>query len=348
MRIAHSVLVTPHKCGLYETAREMAEAERALGADARIVTPNDDHEEEEDRGVPIVPLRWADDADVIINHSGQDNGMRAPHVPRVHIMHATPYHKFLLEHFAPPNSPYTYLYYAARMKAFKAFVTLWKEHLDFWSIVISEDRLHFVPAPVNLSKWRPLSDDEMPYNFASGGGAPNIVYASPWRPGHDGFYCVQAFMKFAQLVPGAKLHIYSAPPIKDIFKIFCDHMAIRGNMGEVRPIDHIIPNMRPIFASADIVLASCRVGSRVVREALACGAQVVMARGVDLCTPFYCEPHDVNRFAEIIRAAWTDRLFNKKESIERNRSDAVKHFDSANTAKGIIAVCEKVLGESKE
>ena len=37
MKIAHIVHVTPGACGMYETARDLVIAERAVGIDARLV-----------------------------------------------------------------------------------------------------------------------------------------------------------------------------------------------------------------------------------------------------------------------------------------------------------------------
>ena len=73
MKVAHVVRVTPRKCGLYETTRELVVALRALGVDSKMVpfcgSKKDDYCEPEDRGAPITAENYLNEADVIVNHS---------------------------------------------------------------------------------------------------------------------------------------------------------------------------------------------------------------------------------------------------------------------------------------
>ena len=61
MKVAHLAIITPRKCGLYETTRELVKGLREIGVDSRLVDPAPARNPimwkgTEDRGVPVVTL----------------------------------------------------------------------------------------------------------------------------------------------------------------------------------------------------------------------------------------------------------------------------------------------------
>jgi len=340
MRLCHVVRVTPHGCGLYETVRDLVVKEATLGHDVFIVDPERDLAAW-DRGATIELRSRARTADILINHSGLGAALRDVGVPRIFIQHATPYHKFLREQIEKAQD-YTYLEFLTKDDRYKAFVTFWPEHMAYWELLVPKEKLHAVNAPVDLGCWRLPGGNDAGYDFGGKRGEINIIYASPWRVGYDGFHILHAFHLFAQQVKGAKLHIYASPIVQRAMRVLYDALSDKGILGEVC-VEHK-NDMRPIYYAADAVLVQCGEASRVVRESLACGAQVVMRPG-NTFTPYLAEPHNISCYADAMRCAWIDQYDNKLDSMVQNRRSAERHFDSANTAKGIIAVCEKVLEE---
>ena len=100
MRVSHMVAITPGRCGLYETTRELVTGLFKLGVDSRMVDPTKDKNKlhpsgDNDRCAPISDMDWATKADVIINHSGYDNTpIEKTKQPVIHIAHGRPGQSF--------------------------------------------------------------------------------------------------------------------------------------------------------------------------------------------------------------------------------------------------------------
>lgn len=327
--VAHSAIVTPHLAGLYETARDLVAAERALGLDARIVDPVKPHEGE-DRGVPIAPLEFAQGADVIVNHSGLGK-LNLTDRPIIHALHGRPYSTFRLEQ-SGKIAAYSNLRRIAGDPRYRAFVTFWPEFVPYFSLILPEKKLWYASAPVNLEAWSP--DGPAGYEWHGKGGEINVVCADVWRDDKDPFHVINAFLLFARRNPGAKLHIYAAPQKGTAWGILKALLREAGVLGEcagfVRGLDNV-------YRAADVVITPHRMAVRTVREALACGCSVVMAPG-NRYTPFRAEPEDIEAFAGMIGKA-VNGGYNLRE---RNRAKAEKHFDPAATARVFVDLIERV------
>jgi len=209
MKVAHVVRVTPRKCGLYETTRELVVALRALGVDSKMVpfcgSKKDDYCEPEDRGAPITAENYLNEADVIVNHSGLNNEQAALGKPIIHVIHGRPRSSFLLEQKGEIKI-YSFYRTAGGDPRYKAFVTFWQEHMPFWEVMLPKGKLHSVPAPVDLDAWTP--DGPTGYGFHGHKGSINVVCTDVWRADVDPFFIIHGFVEFAKTHPGAKLHLY--------------------------------------------------------------------------------------------------------------------------------------------
>ena len=70
MRVAHMVVITPGRCGLYETTRELVAGLFRAGVDSRMVDPTKETNKlhpggDNDRCAPIADMEWALKADII-------------------------------------------------------------------------------------------------------------------------------------------------------------------------------------------------------------------------------------------------------------------------------------------
>ena len=118
MKTAHAAVITPRRCGLYETTRELVVGLRRQGVDARIVDPRGDKNElrpegTEDRGAPFADESWIDEADVIVNHSGLGEWEKSK-TPQILIAHGRPRSSFISE--ATGSTP-IYSYHYAKNKS---------------------------------------------------------------------------------------------------------------------------------------------------------------------------------------------------------------------------------------
>ncbi len=316
MVIAHLAVISPKRCGLYETMRELVSAERALGHDARIVDPVKE-QVGEDRGVPFASYDWADSADVLMSHSGLADRFEGDcEIPVIHVAHGRPRSTFLTELGGGPPI-YSYWYHKNRDERFRAVVTFWKEHVPYLEAIWSDTPVHFVPASVDLEAWTP--DGPKGYGFRGLAGKTNIVCTDVWRADIDPFLCVNAMILYCRKHPGTRFHMYGTDKNKKGWSAMMKTLQNEGGLGEVLPWVHGLAN---VFRAADATISPHTIATRSVRESMACGCPV--AKGctgpVELC----------------------DRL---EEVLTHDRSDvrrqAEQLFDLAQTGRAMVSVIEE-------
>ena len=329
MKIVHSAIATPNRCGLYETTRELVAAERALGVDARIYDPapvEQFYPGDEDRGVPISrDATWALGADLIVSHSGHDNTpLQHSGQPVVHVAHGRPLSTFLGERNGKAPG-LTYATQRRKSARFRAAVTFWPEYLPYLRNIWAPKPAHAVPAMVDLEYWRPGQAD---YGFAGRRGGYNVVMFDPWsREDSSPYHCIHAFKLFRETCPDARLHMFAWDGNK---KGLGGITNLLGDGGGT--VNRWCTDVREVLWSADMLITPHRIHTRSIREAMACGLQVVSGRD--------CHPEDVEGFARAMSY--------KREHPEPTRKLAEALFDPTESARAFLAVAESALDEQDE
>ncbi len=323
MKIAHLALVTPHRSGLYETVRDLVAGERGLGLDARIVDPFKPVRGD-DRGVPVGDAETLKDADVWVNHSGLPKDV-TKHPPIIHVMHGRPESSFRLE-MSGKASVYSYLIMHSLNGLFSRYVTFWQEFLPHWSLIVPASKLHYAPAPVDLDAWTP--DGPSGYGFHDRISDINVVCTDMWRDDVTPFAALNAFGLFAQRHRTAKLHLYGLPMDRKGWQSLVGVFQRAGNVGEVQSM---VTGLANVYRAATMLITPHRIATRTVREALACGCQVVMG-GDKEYTPHRADPADPVAFADAMDRALMEVKSDPGECRTRNRASAVHHFNPASTA----------------
>jgi glycosyltransferase involved in cell wall biosynthesis len=333
VRVAHVAIVTPHRAGLYETARDLAAAERRRGVDALIIDPKQ-RVEGNDRGVPIVGPEFGGRCDVLINHSGLSGELNGLDKPIIHMLHGRPYSTFLLEQQGK-GAVYSFWRKMAGDPRYKRYVTFWSEFLPYFENVLPPNKLRAIPPPVDLGIWTPKGPSG--YRFHGHKGEINIVVTDIWREDKDPYHILNAFLLFTRKIRKAKLHIYAAPQKGTAWGVLKALLRESGCLGEcvgfVKGLDNV-------YRAADAMITPHRIATRSVREALACGCNVVMGHGQKY-TPFRAEAEDLGAYARQIGRAL------KFGDRKRNRIAAEHHFDSAKTAGQLIDIMQEVLDGSE-
>lgn len=323
MRAAHLAVVTPKRCGLYETTRELVAGLRSRGVDSRLVDPNKATNKlhpnaAEDRGAPIADMDWAVTADVIVNHSGYDGTPVAEtNQPIVHVAHGRPRSSFMTE--ASGGTPiYSYHYQKNADPRFKAVVTFWPEHAPYLEVMFPDKPVHLVQSSVDLEAWKP---GPKAYDFRGKAGRINVVISDAWRDDVDPFVPLNVFALWAREMRGAKLHVYGRPQThKRGWDAILRRIQDDGNLGEVQGW---VDGLQHIYRAADFVLTANEIDVRTVREAMACGCPVVRVSS------------KLNGFRTDIAAA-------RDESREFIRLEAERKFNPAETARQFHQVLEAV------
>lgn len=276
MRVAHLVIVTPGRCGLYETTRELAHGLRAIGHDARLVETGANkvyaggYPEAEDRGVPVASIDWAMQADVLVNHSGYDGtNLAKTNQPIIHVAHGRPRSSFLTERDG--STPiYSYQFQNDSNPRWRAVVTFWPEHERYLRVLFKETPVHTVPAPVDLDYWSP--GDRNAYDFHGKRGDVNIVIADPKRADCDAFEPLMAFASCMDDMPdGVRLHWFGAPTDLRGYAPIVRRIQDAGKMGIVHRWSK---RLRDVYRAADMVITGNDIATRTLREATACGCPV--------------------------------------------------------------------------
>ena len=267
MKLAHIAIITPSRCGLYETTRELVTALRARGVDSRICDPTTE-KKGIDRGALFADLAWAEKADLLINHSGLGSRLEATAMPVVHVLHGRPRNSFLLE-MGGKTPIYSYHYHKNKDARWKAIVTFWPEHVPYHTVMWPDVPIHTIQPPVDLDQWTP--DGPSGYGWHGTGGEVNIVCTDAWRQDVDPFNVVNAFALSARKVKGWKLHMYGCSKTLGAWAPLLKRIQDDGNLGQVTGW---VSGLANVYRAADLLITPHTIHTRAVREATACGCPV--------------------------------------------------------------------------
>ncbi len=317
-RVAHLGIVTPGRCGLYETMRELVAAEREQGIDARIVDPKPHPifapKTKEDRGVPIADMEWATGADLLISHSGHDGTpVSRTNQPILVAAHGRPVASFIGERAG--GTP-VYTYHATRSKAdrYIGCITFWPEYIPYFKGLWGDKPVYHVPSTVDTDCWCPGATS---YNFAGKKAEVNVVMTDPWsRADVTLLPSIHAFEQFRKLNPGARLHIYALDGNRkglDAIKLM-----LGDSLGVVQGW---ASDLRSVYRAADLLLTPHRIYTRSIREAMACDVPVVSGKDVN--------PEQIGTVARLMSATVGTHGWRKR---------ALKEFDTRSAGAAMAKI----------
>lgn len=320
MKVAHSVIVTPNKCGLYETTRDLVVGLRELGIDSRMVDPtkatNTLHPKtDNDRGASIADIEWAKGADIIVNHSGLGDVLENV-APVIHMAHGRPRHSFMSE--VTGSTPiYSFHYAKNKEPNYRAVVTFWPEHVPYLRVMFPDKPVKYIQSSVDLEYWKPLKSG---YTFNGKAGSINVVVSDSWRDDIDPFVPLNALALWAREMKNVKIHLYGKGKITRGWAALVRRIQDDGNMGE---IGGWTGNLRDIYNAASFVVTNHHIDVRTVREATACGCPVVKIGA------------DIRNYRQLFAQA----LDADRREV---RQEAEQKFDYRNTAKQFKEVLESI------
>jgi len=273
MKVAHAVTVTPNRCGLYETTRELVVGLRQIGIDSRMVEVSKKNKLHpggiSDRGAIFADMDWGVASDVIANHSGFDTTPLAKSKqPVIHVAHARPQSSFNSE--KDGSTPvYSYHYRENKNPRFKVVVTFWTQHIPYLQVMWPDTPIHHVQAPVDLNAW--TSNGPTGYKFSNKGGKINIVCTDGFRNDINPFAAINAYILWARGRSGTRLHIYGMRNTKGWTPLI-RRMQDDGIFGELKPW---VKGLANVYRAADALITSHSIDTRSVREAMACGCPII-------------------------------------------------------------------------
>lgn len=314
MKVAHFVVVTPGRCGLYETTRELVTALRAHGVDSRMFDPTKEKNKlhpggTEDRGAIFCDESFLYEADVWVSHSGLGKWEGKDQRPTVLVAHGRPRSSFMGEN-AGGTKVYSYYCNKNYDPNLKHVVTFWPEHTPYLRFIMPDKPITCVPACVDTDFWSPGPTD---YDFAGNSGKINVVLTDSWRNDIDPFVPLHAAGVWARSQQGVKLHIYAKSPNQRGWAALIKRLQDDGTLGVYQGW---ASNLRVVYRAADMVLTGNEIDVRTVREAEACGCPVVRFPTADISKLHLKLNAALSTSRQLIRKR-AEGAFNPKRSAEQ-------------------------------
>lgn len=280
MKVAHFVVITPGRCGLYETTRELVAALRANGTDSRMFDPTKDKNKlfpggTEDRGAVFCDEAFLEEADIWVSHSGLGKWEGEGQKPTVLVAHGRPRSSFLGEN-AGGTPVFSYHYNKNKDPKLRSVVTFWPQHVPYLQFMMPDKKIHYVDPCVDLNFWSPGPSG---YDFAGKSGNINVVITDSWRNDIDPFVPLHAAGVWARSQEGVKLHIYATSSNQKGWAALAKRLQDDGTLGVYQGWAN---NLRVVYRAADMVLTGNEIDVRTVREAEACGCPVVRFPTADI------------------------------------------------------------------
>lgn len=341
MKLCHLMPFTPHRSGLYETAREIVEAENKLGHEARFLDSKGAyHPYLRDRGIQSCGLDYLQEAEAVVMHQMPALDIfKSIKVPIVLVLHGTPKDCFWGDLYEGMNSYKTILSLINDPRM--SFITLWERHLEFWKPIMGK-KVSYAPSCVNLSSFNPTVE---PYKFSgSSQGSLNILFGDTWRIDKNPFEIMHAFKYFkeTELGENARLHVYcKSTRNQDLWSSFLYKILDNKDcyLGEYSGMIQDFPN---VIRACDFVVTPQRDATRVIRESLALGVPVVALNGCGY-TRFTADHYYPKQFAEAMECCARSIQFDRDFEKTLARRTAEREFDPKNTAVKVIEHIEERL-----
>lgn len=344
MRIAHFAPWAPHRCGLYETVRDLILAERALGHEAELidvgVAGEGKHLGAEDvrptGAVKAMPGTWAArNADLFVVSGGiEERFVARTRQPLVHLLHGRPRSSFLGSLGEQPG-PYDLIRARMARPRWKSAITLWPEHVPYWELILRPGAVRTTSAPpVDLRAFTPQG----PRHEFQGRG-PHVLLADVWRDDYEGPYeILHALAALPRAVPFT-IHIYAAKSPLRAWDYVFQALRDQGRLGEVK--GHML-DIDQVFRGADLVIAAHGIATRLVRESLACGTPVAAVHGCQGAMFEYLPTRAsmIVEFEEALRQVVVPARLATLRACARQRA---AEFDSLKVAAELLDLYEEVL-----
>jgi len=350
MKIAHFTVFSPNRSGLYGTVADLIRAERMQGIDAELVDYGPDENGNIcskvgliDGDIVSMSPEWAyKNADILVRHSMIVEPIARVGIPIIMAIHGRPEYSYLLEHYGTSPVMSIMCNHETDQK-YAGYITFWKEHIPFWSLMMPRREVSYIPSMVDLKKFNPTGEKIL---FGNKEGSPNILIADMWREDITPFNAILAVAQFKEkYVQGAKAHLFGLPPTnKGFVTQYAERLRAAGVVGEA---NMIVPFMDRVYRSVDMVVTPHKIATRIVREALASGIPIVAGSGCPY-TPYTADAHDTVAFAHQINRCWIAMQTKGNKLKEEARAMAEKEFGFESAGKAMLELCNSILAKEQK
>ena len=278
MRCAHFCIWAPNRSGMFETAAELVSAQQAIGLDCGLIDAMNPKTSQTDGRVKTETYHYADGADIYVLHSHVPAPWMQDGTPVVVMLHGMPHYSWETELYMQEGgqqSPFSQLMsYFNDVETCKRFVTLWSPQLTTWDILDDyRGRTRFAPNGIDLGRYTGAGKRK------ALAGKPKLLVADQARMCKDPFFVVMGAEWYrAHHEPEARLTMVGMPPLGSGNRVRERWENLLENSGCKRVVAQrygIMPDLECYYRDADILLSVTPDESRVYKEGIACGCDVV-------------------------------------------------------------------------
>lgn len=335
MLICHIAPFAPNRCGLYESARDMARADIQGGNDVVFVDAGVTIDgKRENSQIGVVDDRagfklqtsdntWIDKADVIIMHTGiSDSWLVKNQTPLIWVVHGRPLACFRPERMNDGNS-YSLYQNVAQWKRTKKMLYFWEEYRSHWSHLFNGKDL-ILPHPV-IDETRFNNNCEI-HKFKNK-GACNILICDSERIDIDLYELVVGILKVSKKYPFIKFHFTSIDlPLPNCWNLLLGELQKQGSLGD---ISGRLSNMEQLYKASDCVISPNKIITRTIGESLSCGTPVIsQSNKLNFVSDYTCDMSEPDELIDVMDMFIKDfnNGIDKQAIIERSKVFSLSEY----------------------
>lgn len=353
MIIAHVAPFAPNRCGLYESARDMARADILGGNDVLFydagITKDGIREagkigEIDNRGdfkLTTCAPGMLDSADIIIMHTGiEDFHLVRNQVPLIWVVHGRPLACFRPERMGKSES-YSLYNTVAGWPRTKGMLYFWPEFSPHWEDVLHGKDIVLPYPPIDENRF----NDNKTKHVLTSPGDVNILLCDSEREDIDLYELSVGLVEASKKFKNIKFHYYGMDlpdgKLSNCWNILLGRIKKYGCLGDVAGR---MGDMEKIYNAMDCVISPNRIITRTIGEALSCGIPVITQNNpLNLMSDFTCDMSDPFDIVEAIGLFMESRGLSSKQSIR----DRAKVFSLKVYSDYMKEVYKKIVGEIK-
>jgi len=356
LRIAHWCVFGPRQSGMYETVRELIQAENQIEgvlAGFLEVPGSSDHQMKINQIIEggkvdgMFPnLRtqdwgWAQKwADIHVIHTTIPRQV-GELKPKAYYSQGTPESCMTMdvergiESFLPASD------WINRCEA--SFVTS-RRAFECWSpFDYTGEKIHLINKGIDLDWWvkSPTVQDI--------DGEPSVLYGEIWREMKTPFHLLYAVNEIFKTNPKVRLNVWGLNTARKFWEDMVSHAQFHKFIGK-RGLRDTVDYPSQWMSRGHVLVSPVIYGdvSRVGQESMACGCPTI---GWDT-DPYgdqhafrYAKAFSIQDLAAKITEVYGEVLDNPAEVAKRCRETAIQHFDINETASSVVKVLREVIGE---
>ena len=347
MRVAHWCIWAPSASGMFETAATVVQGQQRLGLDCALIDALEPTVQKTDGKVTTKTADYAATADIYVMHSHIPPEYLGDGTPVVMFLHGDPLYSWTTQCYDSiepgNNGAWDAISWAFQPDSpVKRFISLWPDQMPVWELLDQgRGRTRLLPSAIDTDWYTPHGEK------ADLAGDPVLLIADQARLIKEPFQVFMAAALYHQQNPKAKLHFIGMPfPSGSFYRrgVQWGNLVAQPALNDVvGSYGYIAADPRPWYRRADMLVSTATGTSRVVKEALSSGMDVLHATAERSEGIWPILPHDYQRTSETIAEVAELRREQGEGRRQYLWEVAQAKYGQEAMCRGAIAIYEELL-----